>query len=153
MNSGKVETRRRSESPNCIYGLDRGRRRNDIKTPVALRRGRCIICRRVVKRFQLVSPCRSSSAPTHVYTDERGGEPTTTQLNRAVQFFLIIRKSSLIHPGYIFPPRRQPVSTSASLSVRIRFSQKFCEDGISKSRKFNANRILKCKVSAKSRKK
>lgn len=101
IDTGKVETRRRSsDSPNCIYGLDHGRRRNDIKAPVALRRSRCIICWRVVKRFQLVFPCRSSSSPT------RAREPTAIQLNRAVQFFLIIRKSSLIHPGYL--PTRSP---------------------------------------------
>lgn len=80
----KVEIRRRSSgSPNCIYGLDRGRRRNDIKTPVALRRGRCIICRRVVKRFQLVFPYRSSSAPTRA----RGGNPPPPSLIARSSFF------------------------------------------------------------------
>lgn len=136
MRSRKLKTRR-SRSPNCIYALDHGRRRNDIKTPAALRRGRCIICRRVVKRFQLVSPCRSSSAPTHVYTDKRGGELTATQLNRAAQFFLIIRKSSLIHPGYIFSPGRQAVST-----CKFERSSMFLAK-VSKARKlrqkFNAN--------------
>lgn len=68
----KVETRRRSSmSPNCIYGLDRGRRRNDIKTPVALRRGRCIICRRVVKRFQLVFSRAGPPPQPHRRGEER----------------------------------------------------------------------------------
>jgi len=106
---------------------------------VALRRGRCIICRRVVKRFQLVfSRAGPPPQPHERKTREREIDrqrkrEAHPKLNRAVQFFLIIRKSSLIHPGYIYPShspslsndnRFRPRSTSARSSVRHCVSRK-----------------------------
>lgn len=97
----KAGRKRESKRRNCSMADERRIRRNGIKTAWRgqFPRGWCIICRRVVRRFQLVFHAALLAHRLHEY----GGE-TSAALNRTVQFFLIIRKSSLMRPYYLLPP-------------------------------------------------